>query len=795
MLKRLPFIGLLLAMFMAPASAQNPICPTAPFGTNDNRCASTAFVQGAVSGSVAGVSSFNGRVGAVLPSTNDYSFSQINGTNSVARGGTGAVLFTSNLPLIGNGTGALTQGTVSGNTTVFATLSGSATPSDCVEFDASGNIKDAGAACGAGGGGSISGPATTTSGYLPTWGNGTGTLLGTGYPVGTTGANTVLETGSGGLIDASVLPAFTGAVTISGGVTSYNQVVPTNKGGAGTVTGVLAGDGSGNVSQGAASGLSNGVSGSGAVILAGGSPTFTGTPAAPTAVGGTNTTQLATTAFVQAAVAAGGASTPDVKTFHSPGDFTPGTSNSVTGLSPAPVSSALLVIMFDGVVQAHDTWSLTGSTVNFLANIPSDMQTVEAQWYAPALAAGVNSIGGMTGAIICGTGLGCSGGTISVTSGALPSLADANIWVGDLGTAVAVPVSGDVTLVNTGKITLNTVNSNVGSYGSASVIPVITTNAKGLIIAVANTNVVAPAGTLSGTILNSTVTASSLTSVGALTSGSIGGSGFGINVGTATLTGVIPAANLPVATSSTLGAMRTDGSTLSVTGGLVSCTTASTSQLGCVKPDGVSITINGSGALVAAFTGNGAIVNVSCPTTPTHECSSTINSAISGASVGAVIQLPCGQVLVNNGVNVSIGGIILQGCGWEESNGSIPYTLGTHGTYLYQTSGSNSAITVLAGINSVLIRDMACTQLQPAESSGWAPTVYQPCINAIGTATTDGSIRVEHFACLGVYTCFNSGAISGSVASYRPRNMLHNVWAECFTKCFIINASDDVLTI
>lgn len=34
------------------------------------------------------------------------------------------------------------------------------------------------------------------------------------------------------------------------------------------------------------------------------SPTFTGTPAAPTAAGGTNTTQLATTAFVQAAISA-----------------------------------------------------------------------------------------------------------------------------------------------------------------------------------------------------------------------------------------------------------------------------------------------------------------------------------------------------------------------------------------------------------------------------------------------------------------------------------------------------------
>ena len=37
------------------------------------------------------------------------------------------------------------------------------------------------------------------------------------------------------------------------------------------------------------------------------SPTFTGTPAAPTATGGTNTTQLATTAFVQTAVGGAGA--------------------------------------------------------------------------------------------------------------------------------------------------------------------------------------------------------------------------------------------------------------------------------------------------------------------------------------------------------------------------------------------------------------------------------------------------------------------------------------------------------
>jgi len=44
------------------------------------------------------------------------------------------------------------------------------------------------------------------------------------------------------------------------------------------------------------------------------SPALTGTPTAPTAAGGTNTTQVATTAFVTTAVAGAGGSTPDAST-------------------------------------------------------------------------------------------------------------------------------------------------------------------------------------------------------------------------------------------------------------------------------------------------------------------------------------------------------------------------------------------------------------------------------------------------------------------------------------------------
>lgn len=77
-----------------------------------------------------------------------------NGTTiGVANGGTGAVTFTANLPLIGAVTSALTQGTVSGNTTVFATSNGTLTPGDCVQIDSNGNYVDAGGACTTGGGG------------------------------------------------------------------------------------------------------------------------------------------------------------------------------------------------------------------------------------------------------------------------------------------------------------------------------------------------------------------------------------------------------------------------------------------------------------------------------------------------------------------------------------------------------------------------------------------------------------------------------------------------------------------
>ena len=81
-------------------------------------------------------------------------------------------------------------------------------------------------------------------------------------------------------------------------------------------------------------------------------------------------------------------------------------------------------------------------------------------------------------------------------------------------------LTGDATASGPGSaaLTLATVNSNVGSFGSSTSIPTFTVNAKGLITAASGNAVIAPAGTLTGATLASNVLASSLTSVGTLSS-------------------------------------------------------------------------------------------------------------------------------------------------------------------------------------------------------------------------------------------------------------------------------------
>lgn len=123
--------------------------------------------------------------------------------------------------------------------------------------------------------------------------------------------------------------------------------------------------------------------------------------------------------------------------------------------------------------------------------------------------------------------------------------------------AVTIPSSsisvtgGDLTLSgNTGTAITNATLVNVATgavTGSSTEIPVITFNNKGLVTSITTAVVVAPADTLTGATLASGVTASSLTSVGTLTGGATG-AGFTVALTTSTITGALPAAQMPALT-------------------------------------------------------------------------------------------------------------------------------------------------------------------------------------------------------------------------------------------------------
>jgi hypothetical protein len=101
-----------------------------------------------------------------------------------------------------------------------------------------------------------------------------------------------------------------------------------------------------------------------------------------------------------------------------------------------------------------------------------------------------------------------------------------------------ITLTGDVTGTGTGTFTTTLANSGVtaNTYGSSTLIPSITVDAKGRITSANTTSIIANAGTLTGTSLASTVTGSSLAGVATITSGTWNGSTIGAAYGGTGLT-------------------------------------------------------------------------------------------------------------------------------------------------------------------------------------------------------------------------------------------------------------------
>jgi hypothetical protein len=336
----------------SPAFTGVPTAPTAPQGSADGQLATTAFVANAVADSTAGVASFNGRTGIVA----------LVGGDITAAGG--ALLAS---PVFTGTPSAPTQPSTDNSTRLATTafVYAVAAPLASPAFT---GVPTAPTAA----------PSTSTAQLATT------AFVTAAITAGLTGLVTTFN-GRAGAVNLigndvsaaggalTVSPAFTGTPTAPTAApgTSNTQLATCAfvMAAVATSVGVLTFNGR----AGAVVLTTADVSAVGGALLA--SPALTGSPTAPTAGPGTNTTQLATCAFVMAAVAA---ATAGVASFNTRTGAVSLLATDVTAVLPA---STVLPAM-DGVASAGTlaAWARGDhvhptDTSRYSATNPSGFQT------------------------------------------------------------------------------------------------------------------------------------------------------------------------------------------------------------------------------------------------------------------------------------------------------------------------------------------------------------------------------------------------------------------------------------
>lgn len=303
----LDYLNLHYAPLASPVFTGHPNAPTPPQTSNDGSLATTAYVRQAVQASTSGVSSWMGRTGDVLMTVADIVAAGGAPLSSPALGG----VPTAPTAAVGTNTNQLA-------TCAFVLEQVGALTAGVSSFNGRGGAVSLQLSDITGiGGAPINAPAFTGSATAITQPPGTSnTSLATTQFVAQALAQSAAgvssfmsRTGAVSLLSTDI-SAVGGALAASPTFTGVPQSVTPSAGSVGTMIATKAyvdsnvGVTSFNTRAGAVTLQLSDITGAGGAPAA--SPALTGTPTAPTAPAGTANTQLATTAFVSAALGGGG---------------------------------------------------------------------------------------------------------------------------------------------------------------------------------------------------------------------------------------------------------------------------------------------------------------------------------------------------------------------------------------------------------------------------------------------------------------------------------------------------------
>lgn len=268
------------------------------------------------------------------------------------------------------------------------------------------------------------------------------------------------------------------------------------------------------------------------------SPTFTGTPAAPTATGGTNTTQIATTQFVQSAISGFGTGTVTSVGLSMP--------TAIFDVANSPVtSSGTLTVTLD--TQTANTVFAgpsngAAAAPTFRALVSGDIPDLSST-YLPLTGGTISSNLTVTGDLTVN-------GTTTTVNSTTVDVRDKNITLGN----VAVPTDttadgGGISLKGATDKTLNWVDSTDAW-----------TSSEHIDLASGKSYYINGSAVLSASTLGSGVTSSSLTSVGTLTGGTWNATTISVGYGGTGLTSAAKGSVLVANSANTLSALDGGGS-------------------------------------------------------------------------------------------------------------------------------------------------------------------------------------------------------------------------------------------